>query len=78
MTRPQPAPTPPADPGAVPIGDLVRADLAARMAAGRATYGTDLYPGNGRDALWDAYEEALDLAQYLRQAIAERDAAGLS
>jgi hypothetical protein len=29
---------------------------------------------NGRDALRDAYEEALDLACYLRQAIAERDA----
>jgi hypothetical protein len=28
---------------------------------------------NGRDALLDAYEEALDLACYLKQAILERD-----
>ena len=28
--------------------------------------------GNGRDALLDAYQEALDMAVYLRQAIAER------
>jgi len=32
-----------------------------------------LVPHNGRDALRDAYEEALDLCQYLRQALYERD-----
>ena len=36
-------------------------------------YGTALQPHNGRDALLDAYEEALDLAMYLKQAIVERD-----
>ena len=28
---------------------------------------------NGRDALLDAYEEAIDLCMYLKQAIVERD-----
>lgn len=40
---------------------------------GRKKYGTPLQPNNGRDALQDAYEEALDLAVYLRQAIYERN-----
>jgi len=31
------------------------------------------FPFNGRDALKDAYEEALDLAMYLKQAMIERD-----
>jgi hypothetical protein len=35
-------------------------------------YGERLAAHNGRDALQDAYEEALDLALYLRQALAER------
>lgn len=54
--------------------DLVAADLAKRKAFGLAKYGTLLQAGNGRDALHDAYEECLDLAVYLRQAIEERDA----
>jgi hypothetical protein len=37
-------------------------------------YGTLLQAGNGRDALVDAYQECLDLACYLRQAIEERSA----
>jgi hypothetical protein len=35
-----------------------------------------LQPHNGRDCLMDAYQEALDLAMYLRQAIFERDTRG--
>lgn len=66
----QPLPAPNAT---TPILDLVQADIAARDRVGRAKYGTPLQAGNGRDALRDAYEEALDLAFYLRQAIAERD-----
>jgi hypothetical protein len=46
--------------------------LASRLAKGIETYGTPLQAHNGRDALWDAYEEALDLAIYLRQVIEER------
>ena len=64
----QPTPTPNSDPRVL---DLVLADLKARAEAGRAKYGTYLQPNNGRDALQDAYEEALDLAMYLRQKIEE-------
>jgi hypothetical protein len=42
---------------------------------GYLKYGTRLKTFNGRDPLIDAYQEALDLAVYLRQAIQERDAA---
>lgn len=35
-------------------------------------YGTPVQAGNGRKALVDAYQEALDLAVYLRQEIEER------
>lgn len=65
----QPAPTPNAG---AHIVDLVKADLDKRRALGIQKYGTPLQAHNGRDALVDAYEEALDLAQYLRQAIEER------
>jgi hypothetical protein len=54
------------------VQGMVRADLETREQIGRERYGTALQPFNGRDALRDAYEEALDLACYLRQAIAER------
>lgn len=66
----QPLPTPTSGPS---IHSLVRADLDSRERLGIQRYGTALQANNGRDALRDAYEEALDLACYLRQAIAERD-----
>lgn len=53
--------------------DLLVADIEKRREVGIARYGTPLQPHNGRDALRDAYEEALDLALYLRQLIYERD-----
>jgi hypothetical protein len=59
--------------GSPSVQSMVRADLEVREEVGRQRYGTALQPHNGRDALRDAYEEALDLACYLRQAIAERD-----
>ena len=65
----QPDPTPN---DGTPIWDLVIADMRARDALGRKRYGVPLQANNGRDALWDAYYEALDLAAYLRQAIEER------
>ncbi|MGN2244922.1 hypothetical protein ACFWZU_15615 [Frateuria sp. GZRR33] len=52
---------------------LVNADLHKRVAKGAGEYGEPLTTHNGRDALWDAYEEALDLCMYLRQAIEERN-----
>ena len=67
----QPDPTPN---NGTPIWQLVIADMIARDALGRKRYGVPLQPFNGRDALQDAYEEVLDLAAYLRQAIEERKA----
>ena len=55
------------------VWDLVMADMKDRDQVGRQRYGTPLQPYNGRDSLMDAYQEALDLAVYLRQAIFERD-----
>lgn len=66
--EPEPAPN-----DSTPIWDLVIEDMRRRDHLGRKRYGTPLQAGNGRDALQDAYEEALDLAVYLRQAIEERD-----
>ena len=55
------------------IWDLVVADMQARDKVGEDRYGVRLQPHNGRDALKDAYAEALDLCVYMRQAIYERD-----
>lgn len=52
---------------------LLIEDLETRYKIGMQRYGKALQPFNGRDALRDAYEEAIDLAFYLRQAIYERD-----
>lgn len=68
----QPTPKPNAHPAVWP---LVMVDMAGRDKMGREKYGTPLQPHNGRDVLRDAYEEALDLAVYLRTAIFERDGA---
>ena len=54
------------------IAERVMADIEARAQTGFRRYGERLRPHNGRDALVDAYQEALDLAMYLRQAIEER------
>lgn len=59
------------------VWQLVLRDMYAREQLGILRYGTKLQPLNGRDALRDAYEEALDLAVYLRQAIEERRLAPL-
>lgn len=48
-------------------------DLEARTRQGVRTYGTPLRAHNGRNALVDAYQEALDLAQYLRQWLMEQE-----
>lgn len=71
-TDPQPAPQSTAAPAA---WSLVMRDMAERDIFGATKYGVRLQPGNGRDALKDAYQEALDLAVYLRTAIYERDGA---
>lgn len=65
----EPAP----QPGKQNVADLVMADIQDRVEAGLQKYGTKLQTHNGRDALMDAYQEAIDLVMYLRQAMAERD-----
>lgn len=59
--------------GVPSVQDAVIADIETRKAVGLERYGTLLQPHNGRDALQDAYEEAIDLAMYLKQAILERE-----
>lgn len=58
------------------IQDLVIADIERRKDVGRRRYGTVLQPFNGRDSLRDAYEEAIDLAVYLRQLLFEHESTG--
>jgi hypothetical protein len=65
-------PEPPAANNSTPIWEMVIADMQERDRVGRQRYGTPLQANNGRDALLEAYQEALDLVVYLRQAIEER------
>lgn len=53
------------------VHDQVSMDLIRRKLLGTTKYGTPLQPHNGRNALQDAYEEALDLAVYLKQRLME-------
>ena len=53
------------------VWSLVIKDMQARDQLGRERYGVPLQPGNGRDALVDAYHEALDGLAYSKQAILE-------
>jgi hypothetical protein len=59
--------------GEMVLGYVVH-DIGERARMGERKYGTVLRTHNGRDALWDAYQEALDLCMYLRQEILERRA----
>jgi hypothetical protein len=63
----QPSP----QPGQVEVGPLVIKDIQERIDHGYAKYKTKLMTHNGRSALWDAYQEAIDLVMYLKQAIEE-------
>jgi hypothetical protein len=56
---------------AMPTWELVMRDMENRNKACIEKYGTPLQPHNGRNSLQDAYEEALDLAVYLKNAIIE-------
>jgi hypothetical protein len=53
------------------IANLVAADILYRKQIGIRKYGTPLQPFNNRSALQDAYEEVLDLANYLKQKLEE-------
>ncbi len=48
-------------------------DMRERRLDGIAKYGTPVQTFNGRKSLQDAYEEALDLCVYLKQAIKEME-----
>jgi len=69
-------------PESMPTGDGqtvvfgVVKDFCNRSADGAKKYGTLLKTDNGRDALVDAYQEALDLTMYLKQALMEKEARG--
>lgn len=56
----------------IDIGELVKKDIEERLKIGKRKYGERLKSFNGRDALIDAYQEAIDLTLYLRQSIEER------
>lgn len=66
--RDQPLPTP----GKINVQEALRNALIEREEYGRRKYGTPLETDNGRDALTDAWEEALDLVTYLTQMRLER------
>jgi hypothetical protein len=55
------------------VWELVIDDMQRRNKFGKEKYGVGLKPFNGRNALVDAYEEALDLCVYLRTAIYETE-----
>lgn len=65
----QPMPIPNDGPS---MHDLLIAEVMKRKELGLNRYGTVLQAGNGRDALQDALDEAIDLCVYLMQAIKER------
>ena len=58
-----------------PVTEAVKADLDARQQRGIVKYGVTLAanPLTHRQILQHAYEEALDLAQYLKRAMMELD-----
>lgn len=73
----QPLPTPSTAPSIIDLvlvdisDEDVRADIRERAEVGRQRYGQPLRAHNGRNALLDAYLEALDLIMYSRQALEE-------
>lgn len=68
MTQPRPIP------GKVNVAELVIADMQVRVRHGLEKYGTLLQTNNGRDPLQDAYEKAIDMVMYLKQALLETKA----
>jgi hypothetical protein len=52
--------------------DVIK-DISERVRVGIERYGEPLKPNNGREALVDAYQEAIDLVMYLRQRVTEEE-----
>lgn len=63
----------PSPAGGPNMQDLVIKDIEARKEIGLKRYGQLLKADDGRDNLLDAYQEALDLAVYLRKELYRRD-----
>lgn len=53
------------------VCELVKQDLEDRIQLGAERYKERLQTFNGRNAMWDAYQEALDLIVYIRQHLEE-------
>lgn len=68
-TTPEPAPQPNDWPT---VHDIAASALLQRKAWGVQKYGTPLQPFNGRNALVDAFQEMLDGAAYVQQALIEQ------
>ncbi len=66
-----PEPTPTGN-GRIVLDEVMK-DLKERARVGREKYGTPLKTNNGRRALVDAYQEALDMCMYLKQALMEQE-----
>lgn len=71
MKRDMCAPQPDPKPGRASVTDGMIEDLKERRTGGIKKYGGELESGNGREALVDAYQEAMDMALYLRQRVME-------
>lgn len=56
------------DPSGADYHERVAEDLERRAEVGTKKYGTRLKTNNGRNPLFDAYQEALDLLNYVVQA----------
>lgn len=67
---PQPQPTR-GERSSQSVAEYLKQLIDERTRLGIAKYGTPLMTHNGRDALMDALQEALDLNQYLAQALLE-------
>ena len=65
--KPEPKPT---GNGEIVLNEVIK-DLLDRSKEGEKKYGTLLKTNNGRNALMDAYQEALDLCMYLKQCLME-------
>jgi hypothetical protein len=64
---------PPEENDGTVVLDRVLKDFQDRAEVGKARYGTYLKTNNGREALVDAYQEAMDLVMYLKQELMERE-----
>lgn len=66
-------PQKPPEPGKEIVLKFVMEDLKKRALMGKRQYHRYLETFNGRNALIDAYQEALDLVMYLKQQLLEME-----